>query len=119
MGNPTYTPPEHAPAPVGPPVTTEGFRWRLDDPFGKVLLYGRDPLGEVSRNTRQGRKKFPWTATRQPGGYRAEKFVTELEAIAFVEASMPAYLEHLAYRVANPAPQHVPWLHIQPHTEKV
>ena len=100
MGNPSYTPPEGAQGPAGQPEMVEGFRWRLDEPFGKVLLYGRDPLGEVSRNTWRGRKKIPWAATRHPGGYRSEKFVTEREAIEFVEASMPAYLEHRAYVAA-------------------
>ena len=78
------------------------------------MLFGRDPLDSVARNVRQGCKRFPFCAVRQPGGYRSEKFVTEGEAIGFVEASIPAYLEHVAYRAVHPS-EGLPWLHIQSH----
>ena len=113
MGNPTYTPPERQAEPEGQPVVIAGLQWRLDA-NEKVLLFGRDPLGSVARNVRQGCKRFPFCAVRQPGGYRSEKFVTEGEAIGFVEASIPAYLEHIAYRAVHPS-EGLPWLHIQSH----
>ena len=115
MGNPTYTPPERAQDSTGPLVTTVGFRWRLDG-REKVLLYGGDPLGSVGANVWHGRKMFPFCALRHYGGFRSENFATEREAIAWVKATMPAYLEHRAYLAANP-PRRTDCYTIQPHRE--
>jgi len=115
MGNPTYTPPDRVQELAGPPVTIAGFRWRLDG-TEKVLLYGGDPLGIVGANVWHGRKKFPFCALRHYGGFPSENFATEREAIAWVEATMPAYLEHHAYKLANPV-RRTDCYTIQPHRE--
>lgn len=98
MGNLSYSQPNMLP-PAEQPI--EGFRWRLGQ-VEKVLLFGRDPLGSVSFDSRKPKSKLPWLAHTSSGQERHARFALESEAIAFVEAAMPGYLAFREFRRLNP-----------------
>ena len=98
----------------------EGLWWRVDAHGQKVLHCGREVIGAVSPNVWRGARRLPFSAHTHGGGYRVGRFVTEREALAFVEASAALFQEHSDFgrlsTARNPPPPAAPaHRRAQPH----
>jgi len=80
----------------------EGFWWRIDSAFEKVLLFGSNPVGVVAYEVRAQGSNRRWRARTSTGRTEKASFADQPSAIAFVEAAMGPYLAFREYRRRHP-----------------